>query len=125
RLANDAYGVLRSHSWPGNVRELENVLQRAVLFAEGREVAPEHVAHALSSSGGQERGPERGPERGKDRPDEEKSLLENVGEIAGSAEKEMIVEALTKSRWRRQAAADILGITRRTLLTKMKKYGLS
>jgi DNA-binding NtrC family response regulator len=115
RLTNDAYGVLRSHSWPGNVRELENVLQRAILFAEGREVAPEHVALALSTSGGDER-----PEEG-----EEKTLLENVGEIAGSAEKEMIVEALTKARWRRQDAATLLGISRRTLLTKMKKYGLS
>lgn len=113
RLTNDAYGVLRSHSWPGNVRELENVLQRAILFAQGRDVAPEHVALALSAS------------EGEGRRDEEKTLLENVGEIAGSAEKEMIVEALTKARWRRQDAATLLGISRRTLLTKMKKYGLS
>src|SRR5262249_2420498 len=42
-LSPDALSRLLTHAWPGNIRELENVIQRAVILANGREIAVEHV----------------------------------------------------------------------------------
>jgi DNA-binding NtrC family response regulator len=47
-LSEDSIGVLRGYSWPGNVRELQNVLERAVMFSAGEEIAPESLRDLMS-----------------------------------------------------------------------------
>jgi two-component system response regulator FlrC len=42
-LSEAASAVLMAHDWPGNVRELENVMQRALVLAEGMEIGAEHI----------------------------------------------------------------------------------
>jgi PAS domain S-box-containing protein len=89
-----------SHAWPGNVRELQNAIQRYLSldrldFLGEREGAPEE-------------------ERG------DMALVSRVEDY----EKKLIVEALHRHHWHRENAADSLGIHRKTLFTKMKKYGL-
>ncbi len=47
-LSEESIGVLRGYSWPGNVRELQNVLERAVMFAAGDEIAPDSLRDLMS-----------------------------------------------------------------------------
>jgi two-component system response regulator FlrC len=42
-LSPEALDMLAAHPWPGNVRELENVMQRALVLADGEEIAPGHI----------------------------------------------------------------------------------
>jgi len=99
-LNGDAVELLRSYSWPGNVRELRNVLNKAVVFAEGAELTPRDLPVGLKSRGAPEPG----------------YSLEKL-------EEETILRALEHSGGHQQKAADILGISRRTLIRKIKHYG--
>lgn len=90
-----------SHDWPGNVRELQNAVQRYLSLER------------LDFLGEREGCFEEGDT-------EETALLTRVENY----EKKLIVEALHHHHWHRENAADSLGIHRKTLFTKMKKYGL-
>ena len=98
-----AIAILTAHAWPGNVRELRNAIERAVLTGDGTSITPESL-------------PFSGPEfvvaaaRGRWTLDE---LEENY-----------IRAVLRETRSNYSRAADILGINRKTLLEKRKKYGL-
>lgn len=102
-IEESAAVLLASHSWPGNVRELRNAIERAVLTAEGSSIAVESL-------------PLSGPEfvtaaaRGRWTLDQ---LEENY-----------IRAVLREARSNYSRAAEILGINRKTLLEKRKKYGL-
>ncbi len=101
-LAPASRAVLEAYDFPGNVRELRNVLERAVLLAAGSEIAPEHLpAHLVPGSSGAEGKP----------------TLEEM-------ERRYITEILDHTRGKKGRAAQILGISRKTLLEKRKKYKL-
>jgi two-component system response regulator AtoC len=93
---------LRSHSWPGNIRELQSVLKRAVLQTVGTILLPEFLP-----AGFQEPGSNAKPNRA-------------VRPIECMA----IKECLDKSDGNRRRTAKLLGISTRTLLRKIRKYGL-
>jgi two-component system response regulator HydG len=101
RLTAEALAVLRTHAWPGNVRELANVLARAMLLTDGREIidAPDLSLPAAAIGG-----------------DESAATLEE-------AERALIRRTLAAVPTRKEAAAR-LGIALSTLYEKMRKYGI-
>ena len=101
-LAPKAASALQEYDFPGNVRELKNLLERALIFASGQEVGLEHLPAHLS---------------------EGKSAVEGKPTLA-ELERQYIAEVLDFTRGRKSRAAQILGISRKTLLEKRKRYGL-
>ena len=98
-----------AYPWPGNVRELENVIERAVILVDEHVIDGDDLPLSLQSSVA---------------PD---ATAEQAGLVAkvSSVEYGMIVEALTTHKCNITAAADSLGLTRRTLSLKMQKFGMN
>lgn len=117
-LMSDALEKLASYDWPGNVRELENIMHRAVLLAQGATIdasaimLPVHEAAiqpGVAEAGGQ------GISR--------LAKSDQVGRTVASVEKELILDTLNHCLGNRTHAANILGISIRTLRNKLKLYG--
>jgi DNA-binding NtrC family response regulator len=108
-VAPDALALLEAYAWPGNVRELRNVIERAALLARGQTIRASDLTGSLSS------GDDLSP------PDETATLpaleLEKLERMA-------IEEALERSGWHQGHAAEMLGVSARTLHRKLKSYGL-
>ena len=102
-----AYQVLMRHRWPGNVRELENVIERGVLVAKGNEIAPEDFPETV---------------RQEAAPAAEFALPPH--RTLAEIEKMAIVQTLQRTNWNKQEAAQILGLYRPTLYSKMKKHAI-
>jgi DNA-binding NtrC family response regulator len=104
-IAPAAYHVLIRHRWPGNVRELENVVERGVLVSKGPEITvndlPDSLREDTSSAAEFVIPPHR-----------------TLAEI----EKMAILQTLQRTNWNKQEAAQILGLYRPTLYSKMKKH---
>ncbi len=111
-FTDDALGLLDSHSWPGNVRELRNVVERAVVFCRDSHIAPEHFPPSLRDA------PTAPAQATAARP------AEPLRRAVERAEVETIRAALTATDGRRNEAAEILGISRKTLWEKIKSYGI-
>ncbi len=104
-----ALGVLQAHAWPGNVRELENVVQRALLLADGAaRIEPEHLALSKGYAHAQ---PLAAPTP---------ASASLAGEL-WEEETRRIVAALETHRGARRQAAEQLGISERTLRYKLSK----
>ena len=99
--------LLMRYNWPGNVRELENVVERAVIMAREDRVTPAELPDALKPPDGESADEPTGISHGR-------SLKE--------VEKEMILRTLEETNGNRTHAANILGISRRTLQLKLKEY---
>jgi len=104
-LSEAARRALAAYAWPGNTRELRNALERAVVFSRGATLEPGDFAETAGTAGGT-----GGPPAG----------LRSLEEV----EREVIAATLEATRYRISKAAAILGISRKTLLDKRKKYGL-
>ena len=102
-LAKSALTSLKRNPWKGNIRELENVMERAVLIADGREITVEHLYYG----------------------EEEPVLSEEKrrGTIR-DMERRLITDALSDSSGNKSKAAESLGITTRTLRNKLKEYDM-
>ena len=103
RLSDDAMRALQAYRWPGNVRELRNVVERAVLLANGGVIQardlPLHDTHvAARSTNG-----------------EDVSLAE--------LERRHIESVLSRTNWHQGRAATVLGISSKTLYRKIREYG--
>ena len=126
-FASEVMETLVSYTWPGNVRELENLVHRAVVLAKGDIIKmddlPLEIHNNLTPSSVK---PSLGtPTPTQEAPDEDfSSLKEKKDKITEELEKNTIIQALEECKWRRGEAADKLGMSRRTLLRKMTKYGL-
>jgi len=96
--------MLAAYAWPGNVRELKNAIERALVFSNGAVLAPEDFPETVrvASSGAS-------------------SALRSLEDI----EREAIHATLEATRYKISKSAEILGISRKTLLDKRKKYGLN
>ncbi len=102
RLSPNAAALLQGYDFPGNARELKNMLERAVIYATGDEIGVEHLPAHLSDAR------------------REKTVKLTLEEL----ERRYIAEVLDYTRGRKTLAAKILGISRKTLLEKRKRYGL-
>jgi DNA-binding NtrC family response regulator len=107
RLGDSTMRALAAYGWPGNVRELKNAIERALLFAKGDEITakdlPESVRAPAADAGSAGAG------------------LRSLEEI----ERDVIQQTLEATRYKIARSAEILGISRKTLLEKRKKYGLA
>ena len=101
--SKDALTAMEAYPWPGNVRELKNRVKRAVIMAEGKQIAP------------------------KDLELEEVSASEadfSLRQIRDQAERQAILRALSHSGGKVTAAADMLGISRPTMYDMIRKFNL-
>jgi two-component system, NtrC family, response regulator AtoC len=112
-LSGEAREALAAHTWPGNVRELEHVLERAVVLAEGPVIRVEDLPDAV-------RDPPR--VRGAPAPPLEGTLSIKRGTRA--LEESLIRAALEKTGGNRTRAAELLELSYRALLYKIKDYGI-
>jgi len=103
----EAMDRLLKHQWPGNVRELENAVERAVVLARGEYISERELPPALSGGGAGEGRPEGGFAN---------LTLEELERLA-------ILDALDAAGGNKSEAARRLGITRKTMHSKLVKYG--
>jgi DNA-binding NtrC family response regulator len=118
---------LQRHRWPGNVRELRNVLERAVILAgEGTiEVKnlPAFLQGRQAAAEGASAAPAPAPEPGSTAKDDFGGVKFQIGTTVEEAEKGLILRTLEHTRNNKTRAAEILGISLKTLHNKLKEYG--
>jgi DNA-binding NtrC family response regulator len=101
-----------AYRWPGNVRELENIIERLIVLARGEEITLEDLPLSLR----------------KEPPSQADTFqleLPESGLSLEGVEKEIILRALQKFNWNQTHAAQYLDISRKTLIYRMEKFGLS
>lgn len=111
-LAASAVSALEAYAWKGNVRELRNVMERSIIVSDSGSIklsdmslgGTQQVSADLSCSGG--------------------SLLALGEAAARTAERARILEVLRETGGNKSRAAEILGVSYRTLLTKIKDFGI-
>lgn len=116
-ITPQAMDLLLKHLWPGNIRELENVMERAVILLRGEYVSEKELPptfQSLSQADACE-GPGRLRQGGAEAREWDPSLAE--------VEKQTILQVLDECGGNKSETARRLGITRRTLKLKLKKYG--
>jgi len=117
-VSRNAMRLLLAYDWPGNVRELENVIQRAVLLSSQDIIGEDCLPTSVTDSAPQT------PRVGGPPTAFDGSLQEIVENIAASAERQIIIDALERTNWSRTKTAELLKICRKSLHNKMKKHGL-
>ncbi|MBM4274470.1 MAG: sigma-54-dependent Fis family transcriptional regulator [Deltaproteobacteria bacterium] len=105
-VSPEALKMLSAYSWPGNVRELEHTIERIFILEDGDVVMPEHLPSFISQRQG------------------EFQVFSDHGLTLEEMESRYIQFILRTTKGRRQEAAQILGINRKTLTQKIKKYNL-
>ena len=100
-MAPDALHILQNYHFPGNIRELENIIERAVIMADSRTISVNDLAVSLTTP----------------KAFSKKGTLDEI-------QKKAILEALLRWDGNRTKAAEELGITRQTIIKKIKDYGL-
>jgi DNA-binding NtrC family response regulator len=117
RLSAAAQAQVFAHMWPGNVRELENAMHRAVLLTQGEEIGADAIRAPDGSAVGARR--DAASRAAAVAQDAARSL---VGRTVAEVEQDLILETLTHCLGNRTHAANILGISIRTLRNKLKLY---
>jgi DNA-binding NtrC family response regulator len=110
RVTPEALRALLEHPLPGNVRELENLLERASIMAGDGPIDPSMIAPPV--------------ETGSAKPLVDIEIPEG-GLVLEELEKQLILRALEKAGGNKSRAAALLGLTRRTLYSRMERYGLA
>jgi two-component system, NtrC family, response regulator AtoC len=122
-IADEAMPLLQSYLWPGNIRELENLMERVLLFADGPLITlkdlPEHIRQA-----GAGLPPAAAAASADASAPGETSLKDIVRMKAAELEKGLITKALEETNGNVTRAAKLLQISRKSLQTKMKEFGL-
>src|SRR5438132_3970211 len=105
--------AFKNYSWPGNVRELRNTLERAVIVCEGAVIETKHLPPGFGHA----------PIRLST--DDADSIRVGVGTTVGEAERLLILKTLESTNNNKTRAAEVLGISLKTLHNKLKEYGSS
>lgn len=110
-LSDAVMNLFQGYSWPGNVRELRNTLERAVIVCEGSVIETKHLppgfGHAPARTGAHD----------------PNALHLGVGTTVEEAERQLIMKTLESTNNNKTRAAEILGISLKTLHNKLKEYG--
>jgi two-component system response regulator AtoC len=116
QISPEAARAMRNHDWPGNLRELKNTMERALVLSAGGPILVPHLSLQATKGG---------------RPS---SLISDAGEGPGSrgeggeggegGERERILAALQKAAGNQVKAAELLGISRRTLINRLEQHGI-
>jgi len=104
RISDDAAVLLADCEWRGNVRELENIIERAVLLGDGDVLMPEHLMLEPKES------------------DQYQGVAIRAGMSVREMEKKLIFHTLNEVNDNRTQAAELLGVSIRTLRNKLKEY---
>jgi DNA-binding NtrC family response regulator len=121
-LSGEARRRLTLHRWPGNVRELENAMHRAVLLSQGSEI--EETAIRLPDGQPMSAGVDATQQTVARAAQAAESVSRAfVGQTVAQMEQQLIIDTLTHCLGNRTHAANILGISIRTLRNKLKEYG--
>ena len=128
-LSDDALKALQSYDWPGNVRELEHTIERAVVLSKTHEITSKDLfLHGITIAGFKSK-PEtenivEEKEEVKKTADisSDESMGGTVGRTIADVEQELILKTLQDVAGNRTKAAEILGITVRTLRNKLNEY---
>ena len=119
-------GVLERHNWPGNVRELRNVLERAVILAGEGAIEMQHLPPFLQNrASAAEADNTAGRAAGAPAAAESGGVRFQIGTTVEEAERGLILRTLEFTRNNKTRAAEILGISLKTLHNKLKEYGSS
>jgi DNA-binding NtrC family response regulator len=110
-VEDEVMKAFQAYSWPGNVRELRNTLERAVILATGRLVETRHLP------------PGFGATQVKTADYDPNAIHLGVGTTVEEAEKQLILRTLSSTNNNKTRAAEILGISLKTLHNKLKEYG--
>jgi len=113
---------LAQYAWKGNVRELENTMHRAVLLADGDDIGMEAIMLPDGRRPSDTATMPTGPQPAGTTEDGESSALGFVGRTVADVEKDLIIETLEHYLGNRTHAANVLGISIRTLRNKLKQY---
>ena len=101
-----AMKMLVNYGWKGNIRELENTIERAVLISVGKIILPEHLLLEFSET----------------EPEPTANFSVNTGYTVREMEKKLIFQTLKEVNDNRTNAAELLGISIRTLRNKLREY---
>ena len=107
-FAPETLHALRDYEWPGNVRELRNSVERSVAMCRGAEILPEHLPEQIVGSA-------QAPAR---------TSMDRLQSEMNDLERKRIVNALEECGGNQTKAAEVLGISRRTLVSRLDAYGL-
>jgi two-component system response regulator AtoC len=112
RIESDALRCLMAHGWPGNIRELENAVERACILCEGGQVTSSCLPASIRLPHGTETSESGGEE------------ILSIKKAETAIKRDLIRKALLKTGGNRTQSAKILEISHRSLLYKIKEYGL-
>ena len=114
RIAKNALDILISYPWKGNVRELENCIERSIILCEGDTITDDHIV--LNRQMAVESSLRNLPADG--------TLEEVMKEATRIVETQRIAKALKDTRGNKTRAAELLQVSYKTLLTKIRDYGI-
>ncbi|MEN3190310.1 MAG: sigma-54 dependent transcriptional regulator [Atribacterota bacterium] len=117
-ISKEFLSLLMEYSWPGNVRELSNVIERAVVMSEGSVLTPKDLPYDIRI---QHKG--EGLFLSNTLSEERKDSFKDIKiSLIRDYEIKSIIRELKETGWNKSKAAERLGISRRSLLYKLKKY---
>ena len=121
-ITPEAMACLLGYAWPGNIRELKNVMERAVVLCDGAEILPEHLPLEKMRPTRAQAVPEETAQRATPTGNRVLRNLPPLDDPDDEAERQRILDALEQCAWSQTRAAELLGISRRTLVTKLGRY---
>ncbi len=127
-ISSAALDLLRRHAWPGNVRELRNAIERAAVMCTEAEILPEHLPPSLLAAARSAAATAPAPAASSPsssssptRPGQPSNLQAEMKAL----ERQKIIEALESCRGNQSEAARLLGMPRRTLVSRLSEMGLT
>jgi transcriptional regulator with GAF, ATPase, and Fis domain len=124
-IEDEALEALKSYDWPGNIRELENIIERAVVLADGPSITLRELPEELVRAAEEGLPETPGSASPVNRARRERPLPEPVWTAAHERQEcERLVQALASAGGNKSQAARALGMPRSTFMSKLEKYGL-